>query len=113
MISIAAILLGLAALGGLLLAVLSLQNKSLPWVVTIVHGLVAATGLVLVLLGVLNGEGGAMGRIALGLLTVAALGGFFLLSFHVRDAKAPPAVIVIHALVAVSGFGTLLGAIFS
>jgi hypothetical protein len=57
------------------------------------------------------GMGGGTARIALILLLVAALGGFYLLSFHLRKQKHPHAVIVVHALVAVIGFLTLVTAI--
>jgi FtsH-binding integral membrane protein len=41
-------------------------------------------------------------------LLVAALGGFYLLTFHIKKQQHPRAVIVVHALVAVIGFLTLL-----
>jgi hypothetical protein len=42
------------------------------------------------------------------LLVLAALGGFFLASFHMRKQVAPKAVVLVHAGVAVVGFLTLL-----
>jgi len=39
---------------------------------------------------------------------VAALGGFFLASFHLRRKLPPKAVVLVHASVAVIGFLTLL-----
>lgn len=42
------------------------------------------------------------------LLLVAALGGFFLASFHLRQRLPPKAVVVIHAGVAVAGFLVVL-----
>ena len=107
----AAILFALGALGGLYLATLSFKGKSLPMGVAVLHGLFGATGLVLLIVGVLAGMGGGTARIALILLLVAALGGFYLLSFHLRKQTHPRAVIVVHALVAVIGFLTLVTAI--
>ncbi len=104
----AAILFALGALGGLFLAVRSFKKQSLPVSVAVLHGLFGASGLVLLLVGVLTGSGGDKARIALIVLLIAALGGFYLLSFHVRKQTHPRAVIVIHALVAVIGFLTLL-----
>ena len=109
---IAAALFALGALGGLFMAVRSFSGQSIPVPVAVLHGLAGASGLVLLLVGVLAGMGGGMARIALIVLVIAALGGFFLLSFHVRKERHPKAVIVIHALVAVVGFLTLLTAIF-
>ena len=47
-----------------------------------------------------------------GALVFAALGGFFLLSFHMRDKPHPKAVVVLHALLAVTGVVALLVAAF-
>lgn len=109
---IAAVLFALGALGGLFMAVRSFSGQSIPVPVAVLHGVLGATGLVLLLIGVLAGMGGGTARIALIVLVVAALGGFFLLSFHVKKERHPKAVIVVHALVAVVGFLTLLTAIF-
>ena len=46
------------------------------------------------------------------LLLVAALGGFFLASFHLRKQLPPKAVVVIHAGVAVIGFLAVLSQVF-
>lgn len=108
----AAILFALGALGGLYMATLSFKGKPLPAAVATLHGLFGATGLVLLIVGVLAGMGGGTARIALIILVVAALGGFYLVSFHIKKKQHPRAVIVIHALVAVIGFLTLLTAIF-
>jgi hypothetical protein len=108
----AAVLFALGALGGLYLATLSFKGRPLPAAVAVLHGLFGATGLVLLIVGVMAGLGGGTARIALILLVIAALGGFYLLSFHVKKQQHPRAVIVIHALVAVIGFLTLLTAIY-
>ncbi|HSN17029.1 MAG TPA: hypothetical protein VLV87_02370 [Gammaproteobacteria bacterium] len=107
----AAILFALGALGGLYLATLAFKGKPLPAAVAVLHGLLGATGLVLLIVGVLAGMGAGTAKIALVILIVAALGGFYLLSFHIKKQQHPRAVIVIHALVAVVGFLTLLTAI--
>ena len=109
---IAASLFALGALGGLFMAVRSFKGQSIPVPVATLHGVFGATGLVLLLVGVMTGMGGTTAQIALGVLVVAALGGFYLLSFHLRKERHPKAVIVVHALVAVVGFLTLLTAIF-
>ncbi|MGE5625442.1 MAG: hypothetical protein ACM3ZT_07835 [Bacillota bacterium] len=108
----AAILFALGALGGLYMALQAFQGKPLPVPVAVLHGLFGATGLVLLIVGVLAGMGDGLARYALIILVVAALGGFYLLSFHIKKQQHPKAVIVVHALVAVTGFLTLLTAIF-
>src|SRR5579859_6438559 len=107
----AAILFALGALGGLFMGVRSFGGKSIPVAVAALHGIFGASGLVLLIIGVLAGLGGGTARIALIVLLVAALGGFYLLSFHLRKQRHPRAVIVVHALVAVIGFLTLVTAI--
>lgn len=107
----AAVLFALGAVAGLTMAVMSFQGKSLPVPLAALHGLFGASGLVLLIIGVLAGLGGGTARIALGILIVAALGGFYLLTFHLKKARHPRAVIVVHALVAVTGFLTLVTAI--
>ena len=44
---------------------------------------------------------------------VAALGGFFLASFHARKILPPKGVVVLHAGLAVVGFLLLAGGVFS
>ncbi|MBS0478097.1 MAG: hypothetical protein JSR79_02215 [Proteobacteria bacterium] len=100
---------GIAAIGGLILAASVLRGHLAPWALSLVHAALGATGLVLTLLAVLGGVGG-YAPIALGVLIIAALGGFFLASFHLRRRPGPKAVVAIHALVAVLGFLTLAGA---
>ena len=46
-------------------------------------------------------------------LCLAALGGFYLASIHLRGKIAPKAVVLIHAGVAVAGFLTLLSAVLA
>jgi hypothetical protein len=51
--------------------------------------------------------------IAAGLLVLAALGGFLMISFHLRGQVPPRPVAVIHALAAVAGFLTLCFGVFA
>ena len=91
------------------------QDRNPPGALAAVHGVAAAAALVILLWAVVQtGAGGAGGAVAwaLGLFVAAALGGFFLVSFHVRKRRLPSPVVVIHALVAVAAFLLLLGGIF-
>ncbi|HET7921961.1 MAG TPA: hypothetical protein VFM15_04320 [Gammaproteobacteria bacterium] len=109
---IAAILFALGALGGLVMAIRVFRQQPIPVALAAGHGILAASGLVLLIVAALLGAAGSTALIALVILVIAALGGFYLLSFHVRRQSHPKAVIVIHALVAVIGFLTLLTAIY-
>jgi hypothetical protein len=102
------ILFAVAALGGLVLAALRFRNKPLPMSLALIHGAVAAVALVMLLIVAIGPSGTGMLRIALAGFIFAALGGFFLFSFHVRKERLPIGVVVIHALVAVVSFVALL-----
>ena len=108
MLTYALIIFAIAAVGGLVLAASVLRGKLAPWALSIVHALLGATGLVLLVIAILQGAASSRASAALALLVVAALGGFYLVSFHVRKQIAPKAAVVIHAGVAVTGFLTLL-----
>lgn len=111
MLTYAMIVFAIAAVGGLLLAASVLRGKLAPWALSIVHALLGATGLIMLVMVVMKGASGRVSA-ALGLLVIAALGGFYLASMHYRGTIAPKAVVGIHAGVAVIGFLTLLAAAF-
>jgi hypothetical protein len=106
----ALILFGIAAVGGIVLVLMRVANKPLPLPLALVHGALAATGIVLLTVSVLGSAGPGGARLALGLFVVAALGGFVLFSFHLRKKTLPMGIVVIHALVAVAAFLILLSA---
>lgn len=107
--TIALVLFAVAALGGLFLAVRHFKGATLPIPVAVLHGLLAATGLVLLIVAYLQaGEAAGTLGLALLLLVLAALGGFFLISFHLRGKRLPSAGVVAHAILAVAGVITLV-----
>ncbi|HET7360022.1 MAG TPA: hypothetical protein VFJ04_07740 [Rhodanobacteraceae bacterium] len=108
MLTYAIVIFAVAAVGGLILASSVLRNKLAPWALSIVHALLGAAGLVVLIVMLLQGSTGSRLTAALALLVVAALGGFFLASFHLRKKIAPKAVVIVHAGIAVIGFLTLL-----
>ncbi len=108
MLTYALIAFGIAAAGGLILAASVLRGKLAPWALSMVHALLGASGLVLLIYILLQGDAPQQLMIGFVLLLVAALGGFFLASFHLRRKIAPKPVVVVHAGVAVVGFLTLL-----
>lgn len=99
-----------AALGGLVLASSVLRGRLAPWAISVLHALLGATGLAILVVMVLQGTAAGRVTAALGLLVLAALGGFYLASIHLRKKVAPKGVVFIHAGVAVAGFLTLLSA---
>jgi hypothetical protein len=114
MIQLSLILFAVAAVGGLTMAVMHFRGISPPRpVLAVLHGLFAASGLVVLLLALIKTGFGGKPGIALGLLVVAALGGFGLLSFHAKGHRLPSGLVVGHGLLAVAGFLTLLLAEYS
>lgn len=108
MLAFAVIIFALAAVGGLVLASQVLRGHLAPWALSLAHALLGAIGLVTLIIILMEGDGGQRLIAAFALLLVAALGGFFLASFHLRGKLAPKGVVVLHAGLAVIGFLTLL-----
>ena len=114
-IQLAAIILVLAALGGLALASVRLSGKPRPptWM-ALGHGLVAATGLVLLIYAVMTATAPIMyAQIAVGVLILAALGGatMFLL-FHLKEKPLPIPLVIGHGAIAAIGVVMTLIAAF-
>jgi hypothetical protein len=103
------VIFAIAAVIGLTMA-LDVFKGQFPKVPSaVLHGIFAASGLVLLLLAVfVHGAGGPV-LWALCLFLIAALGGFTLaFGFHARKKPLPGGVVVVHAAVAVIGFLLLL-----
>lgn len=75
----------------------------------ILHGALAATGLLVLLYALFAGAQAAPVMVGAVLLVIAALGGFFMFSYQLRKAPPPKAVVIVHALAAVLGVVCLLG----
>ena len=97
-----------AAVVGLTMAIAAFQGKFPPVASAVLHGVLAATGLVLLIVAVVRGAGGAA-LYALGFFLVAALGGFGMaFGFHARGKPLPKGLVAGHATLAVIGFLLLL-----
>jgi hypothetical protein len=111
---VAAVALGLAALGGLTLAAIRLSGTPRPptWM-ALGHGAVAASGLILLsYAAVMSGIPG-LAQIALGVLVLAAIGGAgIFLGFHMRQRALPIPIVIGHGLLALTGFILLLVTVF-
>lgn len=99
----------IAALGGIALAAMCLKNRPLPLALAIAHGVLAATGLVFLIVAmVLAAATSTMLNTALILFIVAAIGGAILFSFHLRSRPLPVPLVLGHGLLAVVAFVLLL-----
>jgi hypothetical protein len=106
----AAIVLTLAAIGGLTLAVIRLRGAPWPplWM-ALGHGAVAALGVGLLAYAALSTGIPILGKVALGIFVLAALGGaVLLLGFHLRSKALPIPFVLGHGLIAAIGLVLLL-----
>jgi hypothetical protein len=97
-----------AALAGLYMAARIFAGNLPPWAVVIIHGVLAASGLLVLLYVLFTGAQAATVMIGAVLLVIAALGGFFMFSYQLRKLAPPKAVVVVHAIAAVLGVVRLL-----
>lgn len=114
MLRTATILLAITALGGVLMAGIRFGARHNPpaWV-AMVHGLLAASGLTLLLYAICTTTVPPLATIALLLFLLAARGGAVMsLAYKWRQILIPAWLVVAHALLAVTGFVALLVAAF-
>ena len=114
MLKVAAALFALSAAGGLTMAFIRVGSKQNPpaWL-AMGHGLMAASGLTLLIFANFAATVPAFALYALCLFLVAALGGLFLnLRYQWRNEPLPIGLMVGHALLAVVGFALLLVVVF-
>jgi hypothetical protein len=112
--TVAAVIFAIAAVGGLFMAYIHFaKNRNPPVAVAVIHGAAGATALLILAYFVYTMGATPLLAWSLGLFVVAALGGFFVASFHLRNMRLPSAGVVIHALVAVVAFLLLLYAIYT
>lgn len=112
MLNIAIVLFAVAAVIGAAMGVAHARGQTPPGVVSaVLHGLFAASGLVVLLLAVMTeGAGGAV-AFSLAVFVLAALGGFVLLSYHLRGRALPSGLMAGHGLLAATAFVILLVAV--
>ena len=110
----AAIVLGLAALGGVTLAGIRLSGTPQPptWM-ALGHGAIAVTGLVLLANAVGSPSVPSLAQAAMWIFVLAALGGATLfLGFHLRGKALPIPLVIGHGLAAATGYLVLLVTLF-
>jgi len=106
MLRAAIVLLAITALGGLLMAGLRFSGRPTPPnPVAMLHGLLAASGLTLILYAAFTAGLPGGGWLGLVLLLAAVLGGLVLnLRYHWERLELPIWLVLVHAAVAVAGF---------
>lgn len=96
-------LFAIAALIGLYLISHVLQRKKPSKTAAVIHGLFAATALVLIIVRAAQVHGGLIVQ-AIVLFVLAALGGLTLFVRDINGKTLPGWLAIVHALIAVSGF---------
>jgi hypothetical protein len=112
--SIAAILFVLAALGGITMLALRLRGMERPPLVLAVgHGIIALSGIVALGYAYSQAELPASAKWALAVFILAAFGGATLfVGFHLRNRPLPIPFVIAHGVIAATGLGLLLYAIY-
>ena len=108
-VSIAAF--ALAAIFGLTILLKWFGNSDAPRAVIYTHGILAATGLVLLLVAAIKDQAHAP-MISIVLFTIAAVAGFYMFFRDIIKKKRTLFLAFIHGVVAVAGFITLLFFVF-
>lgn len=109
MLIVSLILFAVAALGGAFMATVRARNEqNPPMPVAIIHGLAAATGLILLLIFIFSSGFPGLPTVSAVLFVIAALGGFVLIGNHAKGRLIPKPLMGIHATAAVVGFVLLL-----
>jgi len=103
----ALVLFVLAALLGATLLSFVLRKRHTPKGIALVHGFLAAAGIVLLVVFWITASDAP--RLSLGLFVVAAAGGGVLITLDLRRGQAPAALAVGHGLIALAALALLIG----
>lgn len=105
------VLFPIAAVGGLTLVVKKYFGKGVPWPLVIGHEIFASLGLVVLLVNVFQVKHNILMNLSLILFLITTIGGFAVLSAHLRNDKQPYRLILVHGSAAVISFILLMIAI--
>jgi hypothetical protein len=109
MVMVMIVLFAIAATGGIILAALHFGNKTLPLWLALLHGLVAVSGVIILLVALMKLAAIALLGVGLALFAIAAVGGLTLfIGFYVPKKRLPSPIVILHALFAVAGFAMIL-----
>ena len=100
-----------ATAGLALAAAYVLRRRLAPWPLSLLHAMLGATGLILLTYAAVTTGISNAPLVALVILVIAALAGFYLASIHLRGQIAKKPIVFLHASVAVIGFLALFGAV--
>lgn len=99
-------LIAAAALGGGYLLSLVLRGKQPPTAVPYIHGLLAVSGVVVLIVYSLKNPGAIASVV---IFAIAAIGGLLMLYKNIKGEKFPKWLPVVHGVIALIGFIFLIG----
>jgi len=106
-------LFAIAAVGGVVMAIMRLSGRELPPMgLAVVHGLFAAGGLVALIVALMTYGFTLVSIVALIGFVGAALGGFYLFGLHMKRRALPIPAVLIHGGFAVLSFLVLLVGVY-
>jgi hypothetical protein len=109
----AVLLFAIAALGGIVMAIMRLGGRELPPMgLAVVHGLFAASGLIALIVALIRYGYSIATVIALLGFLGAAVGGFYLFSLHLKKQALPIPYVIVHGAFAVISFIILLVGVY-
>ncbi len=108
MIYIAITLFALAAVGGIIMVIIKMSGNDTPLLLAVGHGVLAAAGLVLLILVSVQSPGNTLMNISLLLFVLTTAGGFLLFSYYIRKRPLPNALIAVHAFAAIVSYIALV-----
>lgn len=106
MLTLAIILFALAALFGIILISYVLRGKQTPKGIVLLHGPLAATALIILIIYILNNTPAPVSSMVL--FIIAAIGGVIMVVRDFSGKTVPKGLAVAHGLIAVTAFILLL-----
>jgi len=108
LVQIAIVVFIIAAIFGLIILTAILRNKETPKPAVLIHGPLAAVGLVLLIVDVVKGHTEALLVASLIIFILAAVGGFTLLAFDTLKKRIPKPLAILHPLIAICALVILI-----
>jgi hypothetical protein len=113
MSTVALVLLGIAALGGIILGNWLVAGRRPPTGLALMHGLGGAAGVVALAVAVVQGLPSPAPFALVGLVIAAIGGGVLFVGFHLRDKPLPIPLTLAHVLLAGTSLILLLAALLT
>ncbi len=108
LITAAIVIFIIAALFGSIILTAILRDRPTPKPFVIIHGPLAATAIVLLIIDVVKGHSESLLIASLVIFIIAALGGFALYTLDSLKKRIPKPLAILHPLIAVAGLIVLI-----